>query len=163
MTRTEPSRPDHDVLGLEVAVDEPGGVRGREARAPRRRRPRGSARQVRGAAPRARRPSVSPSTNSIARNDPVADRSPASWTTTTFGCDRRAIALRLAQEALARALAPLAVRRDLVQELERDLAIELRIVGRVDLAHAAAADEAQDDVAADTVAPGARRISPAAV
>ena len=46
------------------------------------------------------------------------------------------------------------MRRRLVQELERDLAIELRVEGGVDLAHPATADEIQDHVTADR---GARR------
>ena len=65
--------------------------------------------------------------------------------------------LRLAQ----RPLPPLG-QRDAVagldpQELDRDLAIELRIVRRVDLAHPAAPDQPQHDVAADDRAASERR------
>ena len=64
--------------------------------------------------------------------------------------------LRLAQ----RALPPL--RQDAVsgldpQQLDRHLAIQLRIVGRVDVAHPAAADQAEHDVTANARAPGQRR------
>ena len=38
------------------------------------------------------------------------------------------------------------------QNLDRDLAVELRVVGGVDLAHAAAADPIQNDIAAESLA-----------
>ena len=47
--------------------------------------------------------------------------------------------------AIARALVP-------VQDLDRELAVELGIVGGVDPAHAAAADLLQEQVAAETTA-----------
>ena len=53
--------------------------------------------------------------------------------------------LRLAQQALL----PLAVALARAQELDGDAAIELRIVGGVDDAHAARADVIEDDVAPD--------------
>ena len=62
--------------------------------------------------------------------------------------------LRFAQEPLARRPSRRLACRRLVQELERDLAVELGIEGRVNLAHPATADEIQDHVAADR---GARR------
>ena len=147
MTRTVPSCADHDVLWLEVAVDDARGVRRREA-------PAGGEEDVaylapaRGACRPASPRASAPSTNSIA----MKTRSsivPASWTTTTFGWESRAMALRFAQQR-GRGCARRARRREspVVQQLERDLAIELRVVGGIDLAHATAADQAEDHVAA---------------
>ena len=60
--RTVPA--DHDVVRFEVAVDEPGGVRGRQA-APGREKTSSTSRQLRGCA-RTHTSSVWPSMNSIA-------------------------------------------------------------------------------------------------
>ena len=57
--------------------------------------------------------------------------------------------LRLAQRALPPLRQRDAVARLHAQQLDRDLAIQLRVVRRVDLAHAAAPDHRQHDVAAD--------------
>ena len=65
--------------------------------------------------------------------------------------------LRLAQQPRARRARRRVGRARPCSELERDLAIELRIVGGVDLAHAAAPDEVEDDVASHADATGQRR------
>ena len=57
---------DHDVVGLEVAVDEPGGVRGGEAAARRQEDLAAISRQRALPRPAASRRRVSPSTNSMA-------------------------------------------------------------------------------------------------
>ena len=151
MTRTWLSRADHDVVGLEVAVDEPLLVRGRQP-APRRHE------HLQHLLPAAR-----------LRLQPVGDGVPLD----ELHRDEHLILerahveddddvrvrqprdrLRLAQRAL-----PALVARDAVagldpQQLDRDLAIQLGIVRRVDLAHAAAADQAEHDVAPDGRASG---------
>ena len=94
--------------------------------------------------------------------------SPTSWTCTTLGWESLPSA-RASRRSRARA--PLGAARG-VQELERDAPVELRIVGGVDLAHAAAADQREDQVAADRrpsrqgsaarrIGPRRRRTSPA--
>ena len=79
---------------------------------------------------------------------------------TTFGCDRRAIAWASRSNRRGAALHARSGAARLVQQLERDLAIELRIVGGVDHAHAAAPDDVQDHVAPDAHAAGQRGRSP---
>ena len=64
----------------------------------------------------------------------------------TFGCDRRAIA-RASRSSRARRSAVPAP--DSLHDLQGDAAIQVRVVGGVDLAHAAAPDGAQDLIAVD--------------
>ena len=136
--------PDHDVLGLEVAVDDAGRVRRRQPAPGRDEHVAGSRASF--AAARASHSSrVSPSTNSIAmytRSSTV----PASWTVTTFGCDRRAMA-RASRSRRARRAARR--RAGFVDDLQRDPPIQIRVVGGVDLAHAAPPDGGQDLIAVD--------------
>jgi hypothetical protein len=57
--------------------------------------------------------------------------------------------LRLAQQAILRFGAGASISP---QELERHTAIELRVVGEIDLAHAAAAELVEHEIAADSTA-----------
>jgi hypothetical protein len=145
---------DHDVVRLEVAMDQPLVVSGRQP-APRRHEhlqdvlPASFRRlqPVRDGVPLdelhrdehllLKRPDVE-------HDDDVRVREPR---------DR----LRLAQRALLALQPGDAVARLDPQQLDRDLAIQLRIVRRVHLAHAAAAHQPEDDVATDGGAAGERR------
>ena len=72
--------------------------------------------------------------------------SSALWTVTMCGCVSDRDRLRLAAEALAAAR----VGGDVVgDDLQRDVAIEAGVVGPVDLAHAAGADEPPELVGAE--------------
>ena len=104
--------------------------------------------------PRSARPrrshcsSVAPSTSSIAMKTRSLERADV-VTATTFGCEsgRCACASRRSRERAGRA--PLSSPCD---QLERDAAVELRVVRGVDLAHAAAPDRAQNLIAANACA-----------
>ena len=145
--------PDHDVVGLEIAVHQPLLVRGRQA-PPRRHE---HLHDVLPAALRRLQPvgdgvpvdelhrdeHLLLKRADVEHDDDVRVRQPG---------DR----LRLAQRPL-----PSLVARDPgagldPQQLDRDLAIQLGVVGRVDLAHPAATDEAEHDVAPDGRAAGER-------
>jgi hypothetical protein len=142
----------HHVLGLEVAVHEAGVVGGREP-VPRRRE------RVANLAPPARRRrqpgGQRRSFDELHRHEhPTVDRAGV-VDDHDAGMGEARDRLGLAQQAVAAGLGAGALRR-VVQKLERDLAIELRIVGGVDLPHAAATDQVQDHVAPDGAAAGQR-------
>ena len=112
---------DHDVVGLEVAVHQPGAVRGGQPFA-------GGEEDVEDLARAARlrleplRAASAPSTNSMAMNTSPPNV-PTSWTAITLGCDSRASAC--ASRSRRSRCAPAVVLVG-AQQLERDRAIELR-------------------------------------
>ena len=134
---------DHDVLGLDVAVDQAGSVGGREALTDGEedledRRPR-------------RRVSLEPGVEGEAVDE--LHRQVDLVLVRADVVDRDDVGVRELGHRLGLALeasAGVGVGRQ--QELERDLAIELRVVRGVDHPHPALADEVEDDVAADDLA-----------
>ena len=145
---------DHDVVGLEVPVDQPLFMRGGEAA------PRGAEDpQHLLPAPGLRRQPVGdgvPLDELHGDEDLVAER-PHVVDDDDVRVREPGDGLRLAQ----RPLAPF-VERDAVtglhpQELDRDLSVQLRVVSGVDLPHPAAPDQAEHDVAPDRRAPDERR------
>ncbi len=148
-THTRPIAGHQHVLGLEVAVHDPGVVRRREP-APRGDEARHES-PPRSAPRRSHAPRSPPSISSIATNSrPSA--SPISCTATMFGCwEPRE---RPAPRGSSRRCGVGAV----VQQLDRDPAIEARDRGRVDRAHAAAAEPLDHAEAARS--PRARRRPP---
>ena len=146
--------PDHDVVGLEVAVHEPLLVRGREP-APRRHE------HLQDLLPAARR-GLQPVGDGVPLDELHRDEHLLLERADVVDDDDVRVRqprdrLRLAQRALPPLVAGDAVAGLHPQQLDRDLAIQLGIVRRVDLAHAAAADQPEHDVAADGRAPRQRR------
>jgi hypothetical protein len=144
---------DHHVVGLEIAVHQPLLVRGRQA-SPRRHE---------------HLDDVLPA--ALRRLQPVADGVPVDElhrdehlllkrTDVEHDDDVRVRQpgdrLRLAQRPLPALVARDPGARFDPQQLDRNLAIQLGVVGRVDLAHPAAADEAEHDVTPDGRPPGQR-------
>ena len=133
--------PDHHVVRLEVAVDQPSGVRGTEA--PRR---RGEHRQD-------LRPTAGPFAKPGGQRLPVDELhrdehavlvSPAVVNDDHIRVGQARDGLRLAQQPAARPMtSAFAVR---VQQLERYFPVQLAVVGRVHLAHSSPADQSQHNV-----------------
>ncbi len=138
------------VLGLEVAVDQAGVVRGLQAAAGL-----DEHREHLLAGPRAR---AQPRLEGGALDELHGDEDAVAVGADVVHCDDVGVAqaghrLGLAQQSgvavdarLGRAAAGDGLA---VQQLERDLAVELRVVGRVDHAHAAGTERVQDHVATD--------------
>ena len=120
-----------DVLGLDVAVDDPLLVGGRE---PLRNLPRDVERTAGGSGPFAMAiRSVSPSRSSLTANR-TPPSSPTSKSARMLGCESAATArASLAKRASASALAG----EPLGQDLDRDVALQPGVPRAVDLAHAA--------------------------
>ena len=136
---------DEHVVGLEVAVHEAGGVRGGEAAAGvahDARRPRATARGV-----LSQRLSVCPR-RTPSRRTPGSRRCRRRRPATTLGCESRASACA----SRTRRCLPSRAEQAEAQQLERDLAIELGIVGEVDHAHAALPHRRDEHVAPDAIA-----------
>jgi hypothetical protein len=137
---------DHDVVGLDVAVYEGGIMRGDEAAA-------GGAQHLEHVSPGAwgrREPGVEGLAGDELHRHPhlLAERA-AVVHRDDVGMLQAGHRLGLAEEAVAGVIAV-----DLVgaQELEGDLAVELRIVGRIDDAHAPGTDPREDEIAVDRLA-----------
>ena len=142
VTTTRPSRAAQHVVRLEVAMHEPGGVRGGEPAAGRDER-RVISRALRGVA-RSQSASVSPSISSIAtKSRPPAV--PTSCTVTTLRMREPRHRARFAQQPLARIVAAVAA----AQHLQRDAALEIGIERRVDDAHPAGAEPALEAIATE--------------
>ena len=131
---------DHHVLALEVAVHQLARRARPPARGPPARRRRAISRQLRGAAC-SQYDSVCPSTNSMATKTLLAEAAHV-VDRDDVGVRQARHRLRLAQQArlLLGQRRPHAAVGDM-QQLDRDLAVQLGIVGRVDLAHPAPADQ----------------------
>jgi hypothetical protein len=140
-------RGQEDVVGLEVAVDQPGVVRRGQA-APGLHEHR----QGLGQAVPARHP---PAQGAVVRELHRQVHLVAEGADLVHGDDVGVVdlghRLRLAQQAGAR-VAGLAGQGPGAQQLDRDLAIEVRVVGGVHQAHAAATEQAEHDEATDAVA-----------
>ena len=141
VTRTRPSRPTRTLSGLKSRCTSPAAC---AAASPRRR-----AHDRQHLAPRALRVlsqrAASRLRRAPSRRTRVAGSVPTSWTATTFGCASRAIACA---SRTSHVWPPLRGRGG-PEQLDRDLAVELGIVRRVDDPHAAGAEHSDDDVPAD--------------
>ncbi len=145
---------DHHVVGLEVPVHEPLFVRGGEA-APRR--PEDPQDLLPAAGLRCQPVGDGVPLDELHRDEDLIVERPHVVDHDDVRVREPGDRLRLAQ----RPLPPLG-QRDAVagldpQELDRDLSVQLRIVGGVDLPHPAAPDQAEHDVAANRRAPDERR------
>ncbi len=138
---------DEDVRRLDVPVHDAAGVRGLEGVGDLRCRDRAASPVSSGPGP-SRSRSVSPSRSSIAMNG-LPSCSSTSWIVQMLGCwsEEAARASRCSRSSAC------ASRRQLLgQELQRDAAAELQILGLVDDAHAAAAELREDAVVRDRLA-----------
>ena len=139
---------DHDVLGLQVAVHDPGGVRLREPVGDLRRRRRAASSAGTGPSDRSSR-SVLPSTSSIAMNE-VPSAWPISKIVTMLGWFRAEAARASVSKRARRSASRASSGR---QDLDRDVAREPRVARPVHLAHAARA-EGPDDLVGGEPRPG---------
>ena len=144
---------DHHVLGLEVAVDQPLFVRGLEPAA-------GGQVDLQDLLPRARL-GLHPVAGGVTVDELHRDEDLLAKGADVVDDDDVRVReprdrLRLAQRALASLAHRDAVFDARAQQLDGDLAIQLGIEGGVNLAHPAAPQKIQNDVAADARAPRER-------
>ena len=141
-------RPQHQVVGLDVAVHDRGGVRGRERRGGLNGDVEDLAQRERTALqPLAHRFAFDEFGNDEARRLVIADF--------VDGQDVRMIERRRGPRFLQKPGQPLRVGAELAsQHFQRDLPAEHRVGGAIHLAHAAAPEQAMNLIAADGVAGG---------